>query len=451
MLHAVLEGSANGYRGWPHSFDATQSSDDLGIDTYMWDFGDGYTLEGTPNLLHIYRNEGTYTASVTVVDHAGQSDADFLGIEIGENTLEFSPVDILFIIDTTGSMVNDIMEAKNRIVEFNSPMTNVGVDAHYGLVGFGSQMGSGSVDLLQDIVDFETFNAPTGVFQNLFVGGGNEVGTRATHIGLTSATFRTSSTINVILITDDHDRSGPNSLIDADQSLTNHNALFNFIGRPSFGNTDNTYGMLTTNHAGKAFDILEFRNSPDEFFAKFIAYKLQEILNLIPPVAVIHASPNLSTPGYLITFDGSASHHVVPNVEIIDFRWDFDASDGVNFTAPEDVGEIVTHAYPAFGMYTATLQVADNRNPSVYDTATVQIEITLPSHPPTAAAGGSYVVVVGEQFELDGSGSFDIDQVLGDSIQACDWEIDGQIPYDFSDSIHGEQVTRNRRLLYTWR
>jgi hypothetical protein len=46
------------------------STDNTGIASYLWDFGDGTTGTGaTPR--HVYMNVGTYTARLTVVDMAG--------------------------------------------------------------------------------------------------------------------------------------------------------------------------------------------------------------------------------------------------------------------------------------------------------------------------------------------------------------------------------------------
>ena len=54
------------------SFDANASSDDFGISSYSWDFGDGNTATGvTAN--HTYAADGTYTVTLTVTDSVGQA------------------------------------------------------------------------------------------------------------------------------------------------------------------------------------------------------------------------------------------------------------------------------------------------------------------------------------------------------------------------------------------
>lgn len=158
------------------------------------------------------------------------------------------------------------------------------------------------------------------------------------------------------------------------------------------------------------------------------------------PVAVIDAVPNPTAVGFPVTFDAIDFFHQDSFFDIEEYLWDFDASDGINFDTPDAVGPIVTNAYGMVTNYIVTLRVKDNNIPPLFDTANVQIDVTLPPHPPTADAGGPYVAAVGERIVLDGSGFFDVDQSLGDSIQAWDWEIDFEQPLDFDDTVHGERA-----------
>jgi len=55
------------------TFDASGSSDNVGITSYAWDFGDGATATGR-TVTHTYANPGTYTVKLTVKDAAGNMD-----------------------------------------------------------------------------------------------------------------------------------------------------------------------------------------------------------------------------------------------------------------------------------------------------------------------------------------------------------------------------------------
>ncbi|MBI4605705.1 MAG: PKD domain-containing protein, partial [Planctomycetes bacterium] len=155
------------------------------------------------------------------------------------------------------------------------------------------------------------------------------------------------------------------------------------------------------------------------------------------PVAVINARPNPGAVGQAISFDATGSFHQDPFFQIVQYRWDFDDSDGIDFDTPDATGPAVTHTFGQLKTFRVTLQVEDNNTPPLFDTGTVEIRITIPPHPPTADAGGPYVAAVGEAIQFDGSGSFDIDQGDGDSIQSYQWEVDFQQPLDFDDGVTG--------------
>jgi PKD repeat protein len=57
------------------TFDAGGSTDDHGIASYTWDFGDGSSpVTGTsPIVTHSYSARGTYTVTLVITDTAGQT------------------------------------------------------------------------------------------------------------------------------------------------------------------------------------------------------------------------------------------------------------------------------------------------------------------------------------------------------------------------------------------
>ena len=68
--YAIGEAQAQG-GSYTATFDASGSTDDLGIWTYEWDFGDGNTGAGETTT-HVYAAPGSYTVTLTVTDHGRQ-------------------------------------------------------------------------------------------------------------------------------------------------------------------------------------------------------------------------------------------------------------------------------------------------------------------------------------------------------------------------------------------
>ncbi|MHA1621587.1 MAG: PKD domain-containing protein, partial [Candidatus Heimdallarchaeaceae archaeon] len=62
-------------------FDASASSDNMGIVRYEWDFGDGTTGTGVTTT-HTYTKPGTYTVTLKVTDAAGNSNSDTLTVVV---------------------------------------------------------------------------------------------------------------------------------------------------------------------------------------------------------------------------------------------------------------------------------------------------------------------------------------------------------------------------------
>jgi RHS repeat-associated protein len=158
------------------------------------------------------------------------------------------------------------------------------------------------------------------------------------------------------------------------------------------------------------------------------------------PVALVQARPTPAPVGYPIIFDGRGSYHQHPSFQVIEWRWDFDSADGVDFDHPDAIGSVVTNYFSRLGTHVVSLQVRDNNSPQLTDTDSIEVEIGSSPFRPVADAAGPYLAAVGEDLHLDGSGSFDIDAAQGDFIQAWDWEVDFASPLDFNDGVTGEQA-----------
>jgi hypothetical protein len=176
---------------------------------------------------------------------------------------------------------------------------------------------------------------------------------------------------------------------------------------------------------------------------------------VVQPGPVADAGPDVPShpPVIDITFDGTGSYHRDPDRNIVQYIWDF--GDG----SPPVEGPVVTHAFPAVynpddtidwdattGDYVVTLTVYDDSDPSLSDSDTTTVHITVPPYPPVADADGPYTIHPCWLVTLDGSGSYDPNGELYPDpthpwhgyIVSWDWDLDNDGEYD---DASGETVT----------
>ena len=179
----------------------------------------------------------------------------------------------------------------------------------------------------------------------------------------------------------------------------------------------------------------------DEHTTAWATQILTRTLFQAGPVSRARATPNPGAANSPIALDGSDSFHQDPARSLVSYQWDFD-NDGT-FDA---TGVMVAHSFacptlPVPCSYQVRLRVTDDNVPARFDDDIVVVEITIPPRPPTAKPGGPYLVCMNESFQLDGSGSFDVDQGTSesgnppfDTITSYGWELDAVSPFDFDEA-----------------
>ncbi|MEM2951141.1 MAG: PKD domain-containing protein [Nitrososphaeria archaeon] len=95
------------------NFDASKSTDNIGIGCYVWDFGDGKTAEGK-TVNHKYSNPGTYKVTLTVKDFAGNTNTYIITVTV-QTTPSFETTISTSISTITTSMPSELPKERNIV------------------------------------------------------------------------------------------------------------------------------------------------------------------------------------------------------------------------------------------------------------------------------------------------------------------------------------------------
>lgn len=201
--------------------------------------------------------------------------------------------DIIMIVDESGSMGTVQANLRNNIGQFASILSAGGVDAQYGLVGYGN--GSVVPRMLTNLTNPTSF---ANAAQGLVASGGTEPGYTATAFALNALdnqtslfSFRSDAVKNLIIFTDEpHNGTSLSygtvggltvTLATADLLLTNNNALFNAVLDGT--STTNSYKPLADDHGGNVYALSGLnttnQTAVSTFVDSFARSKLQEIVD----------------------------------------------------------------------------------------------------------------------------------------------------------------------------
>ncbi len=372
------------------TFDGTGSNDPGLLDTltYQWGFGDGGTATGI-TATHTYADDRVYTATLTVTDDAGASDADTVTVTIwnanpaaeagpDQVTTEAMPLTLTgtatdpgladshtFAWDFNYDGATFDVEATGQTV--TTPTLYLDGSAVYTVAlrvrdddypaGGGGEIGE-AIDTLQLAVN----NAPPAVA----VGG-----PYATTVGIPTTLSGSGTDIPADPLTYgwDFDYDGVTFDLDGTGQTVIHTWTITgtYTVALRVADDDGGFAMATT-----TVDVGS------------------------PPIANA-GGPYLDNEGSPFTLDGSGSSD--PDGDPLTYTWDLD-NDGT-FETP---GPIVTNTWNDNGVFTVTLRVEDGRGGIATDGTTV----TVFNVPPNVVAGiGPNPAFEGSPVTFDGSGSSD--------------------------------------------
>ncbi|WPR77524.1 PKD domain-containing protein [Algoriphagus sp. NG3] len=357
-------------------FDGESSTDEIGIVSYEWNFGDGSPASELANPTHTYTTTGTFTATLTVEDASGLSASATVQIVV-EPEIQFS----LYL--NTGSSATVSFDDKVFVGDIASP-------TYYNSTHVYTNTSASNLTLYQtergsmgDLLPLNySIPVPNGTYiistyhNELYYGKASGspsgiVGRRVFDI-----------LIEGVLVKDNLDlflESGNNPL------------------KLVFEEIEVTDGVLNINMPASA-------NRPS--ISGLAIEKIQVNVNEAP-VAVATADKEEVLVGEAVSFVGSTS---TDDKEVVGYAWDFKDGNTSDLADP-------THAFTEMGTYNVELTVSDAEG--LTNSTVIQITVNAPKVDPVAVASATpNPAVVGEEISFIGENSTDD----GDLIYA--WNFD---------------------------
>ena len=325
----------------PVSFDASASSDDSGIASYAWDFGDGTSGSGQTTS-HTYSDAGTYTARLTVTDEEGAVDT-----ETAQITVINPGSGVLCFVSSGGSVV---IEAENYSAASagTNGLENFSWESYTDAQASGGKAmrvpnGSGGytgLNLNGPRLDYDITFAEAGTYR-LWVRTSAPGSTDDSfHAGLDGTGYTNSSGYGMGNIVGNWGWS------DEANSGQNVDLVVSTPGKHTLN--------IWMREDGIQIDKIVVSLDPTEPQGTGPAESTQQPCDAAPnqpPVASFSATPEAGEMPLEVLFDATASSD--SDGSITTYNWEF--GDGNTATGPT-----ASHTYTQEGIYTASLTVTDN-------------------------------------------------------------------------------------------
>jgi len=361
------------------SFTGSGSTDDVGVVSHSWDFGDG----GSSTLadpVHTYSSPGSYTATLTVQDGEGETDVDTVSITVtqegspGECTALSAPwsnSDVGSVLaggsacsdgqtyevsgsgaDIWGSSdgfhyVYQQLEGDLEITARVVSLSNTDNWAKAGVMVRNNLSGNSAMALMSVSPDPSYGSGPGYTLQHRSVDGGT-----MTSSGHNLGPVHVGMPYYVRLVREGDTFSGYASANGTDWSL---------LGSRQIPMGNSVYvGLAVTSHKNGVL--------ADAVLDNVTVTGGSSSGGNSAPVAVATASPLTGNPPLEVSFTGSGS---TDDVGVVSHSWDF--GDGGSSTLADPV-----HTYSSPGSYTATLTVQDGEGR--VDSSTIGIVVTDPNY-----------------------------------------------------------------------
>ncbi|MFN8105043.1 MAG: PKD domain-containing protein [Acidimicrobiia bacterium] len=373
------------------SFDGSSSTDDVGVVSYAWDFGDGNTATGA-TASHTYATPGAYVASLTVTDGGALTDTAQRSVTVtgtpnaiptAAAALSPHQGDAPLAVSADGSASSDSDGTiASYAWDFGDGNTATGATANNTYAAAGTY--TVSLTVTDDDGATDTTTAQV------------EVGTAPSPLNqIPTAALSAFPTIGIAPLAVSVDASASS---DSDGSIVSYAWDFGDGNTATGATANNTYAAAGTY-------TVSVTVTDDDGAADTTTRVVQA--EVAPangaPTAAFTRSPASGLAPVTVSFDGSASSD--PDGTVASYAWDF--GDGNTGT-----GATPTHIYTAAGVHVVALTVTDDDGAT--DTAKTPVVVgvnQLPTADFTVTPNGGEAPLA---VNVDGSTSSDPDGTIAD-------------------------------------
>lgn len=358
------------------SFDGSSSTDDKGISTYAWDFGDGNTGNGA-TATHTYALAGSYTASLTVSDQEGLTDVKTIAITVTE-----TGSGDCFIVASNGEVWIEAENFSAQAPGTGNASASSWLSYSDGTASNGSAMRAEPNDGVYTglaangpRLDYKIYFETPGSYSVYVRGSGLSGSDDSFHAGLNGNPLTTTAGYGMSVPTSWTWADEANDGIDLVLNISNAGQYtFNLWMREDGVSVDKI--MISSIGRGPS-GIGQQESSKGDCGGQ---------VSNQAPVASFTATPPSGPAPLAVNFDANAS---TDDKGIVSYTWDF--GDGAGGT-----GVGTTHSYTSAGQFTASLTVADQEG--LTHSITTLIEVENPSSEDCFAELNGEVVIEAENF-----------------------------------------------------
>ena len=363
------------------NFTGSNSTDDIGIASYTWDFGDGVGTSDLADPTYEYQAVGVFTVTLTVTDSEGLTNQDSIEITVLEPNQ--APVAVIESDLTTGDAPLTVSFTGENSTDDRNSIVSYAWD-------FGD--GVGTSDVANPTYEYQA----VGVFTVTLTVTDSE--------GLTN-----QDSIEITVL---EPNQAPVAVIESDLTTGDAPLTVSFTGENS---TDDRNSIVSYAwDFGDGVGTSDVANPTYEYQADGVftvtltvtdAEGLTGTMELVitvgsndRPTAVAVANPTMGQAPLTVIFDASGSSD---DNGIVSYFWDF--KDG---TTSEEVNIVTTFNTP--GQYDVELTVTDGSGLTDTDMVTIIVEETVTNEPPVAVISSSTTTGVAPlTIDFDGSNSTD--------------------------------------------